>query len=264
MLARINGIDTHYEMAGTHGPWLTFSHSLGADISMWRPQIEHFARTFRVLAYDTRGHGKTSAPAGPYTLETLADDLHGLLAHLQIEKTHFVGLSMGGMIGQTFALRYPGVFTSMTLADTTSHYGAEARALWASRVTTASTEGMAPLVEGSLGRWFTAPFRAQSANAPLLSDVATMIGATPGTGYAGCAAAIARIDLTDRLGEIDIPVLVLCGADDMATPPAMSEAIAAGIPEARLVMILSAAHISNLEQPALFTRAVEQFLVDHA
>ncbi len=264
MIAQSNGIDIHYETTGTQGPWLTFSHSLGADVSMWRPQIEYFARNFRVLALDTRGHGKTSAPAGAYSLDTLADDLHGLLASLEIRTTHFVGLSMGGMIGQTFALRHPGVFSSITLADTTSQYGAEAQALWASRVKTANTEGMEPLVEGSIGRWFTAPFRADPANAGLLAAVADMIRTTPGAGYAGCAAAIAAINLTERLGDIDAPMLVLCGADDMATPPAMSEVIAARARKAQLVLIPEAAHISNLEQPAAFNRALDAFLARHA
>ena len=119
MKAKVNGIETYYEVHGKEGaPWLTLSHSLACSVRMWDPQLEAFKDRYRILAYDTRGHGESMAPTGAYTLEMLADDLHGLLRHLNIERTHFAGLSMGGMIGQTFALKYPGVFRSLVLADT--------------------------------------------------------------------------------------------------------------------------------------------------
>ena len=156
MKAKTNGIETNYEIHGREGaPWLTFSHSLACTLRMWDDQVAAFKDSFRILLYDTRGHGRSAAPAGPYTLEGLADDLRGLLAHLGIQKLHFVGLSMGGMIGQTFALKYPGMFTTLTLADTTSRYPAEAAATWAARIKIAETQGMQPLVQPTLERWFT-------------------------------------------------------------------------------------------------------------
>src|SRR5512147_547614 len=119
MKTKANGIEVNYEIHGRDGaPWLVLSHSLACSVRMWDPQIAAFADRYRILAYDTRGHGATAAPSGPYTLEMLADDLHDLLGALGISNPHFCGLSMGGMIGQTFALKFPGVFHSLALADT--------------------------------------------------------------------------------------------------------------------------------------------------
>ena len=132
MKAKVNGIEIGYELHGKEGaPWLTLSHSLACSVRMWNPQIAAFKDRYRILAFDTRGHGASAAPKGPYTLEALADDLKGLLDQLGIQRTHFAGLSMGGMIGETFALKYPGVFASLVLADTTSRVPAEAAPLWA-------------------------------------------------------------------------------------------------------------------------------------
>jgi pimeloyl-ACP methyl ester carboxylesterase len=160
MKATVNGIETYYEVHGKEGaPWLVLSHSLACSVRMWDGEIARHKDNYRVLAYDTRGHGQSAAPKEPYTLEGLADDLHGLLKHLKIEHPHFVGLSMGGMIGQTFALKYPGAFQSMTLADTTSRYPAEAQAAWQERIRIVEAQGMAPLVQATLERWFTESFR---------------------------------------------------------------------------------------------------------
>ncbi len=138
MKATVNGIETYYELHGKNGaPWLAFSHSLACNLRMWDGQVAALKERFRILLYDTRGHGQSAAPPGPYTLEALADDLRALLSHLDIQRLHFVGLSMGGMIGQTFAVKYPGLFSSLTLADTTSRYPAEAAALWGARIQTA-------------------------------------------------------------------------------------------------------------------------------
>jgi 3-oxoadipate enol-lactonase len=257
MRIQANGIDIHYEIHG-EGPWLTFSHSLAADLHMWDPQIKTFASGYRVLAYDTRGHGQSGAPAGAYSLDMLADDLKGLYDALGIRHSHFVGLSMGGMIGQTFALKYPGVFQSLTLADTTSRYGPDAGPLWAGRIKTAEERGMEPLVEPSLGRWFTAGY--QAADPAGYARAAEMIRRTPAQGYAGCCHALPQINATGRLHEIGCPILVICGEQDMGTPRAMAEEIQSHARGAELVMIPSAAHISNLEQPGRFNQALSGFL----
>ena len=135
MKLQLNGLTTNYELHGPEGaPWLVLSHSLAYSSAMWAPQVEALKGDYRILAYDTRGHGGTEAPPGPYTLEQLADDLHALLGALGVERPHYCGLSMGGMIGQTYALKYPGRLRSLTLADTTSRYPAEAAAVWAQRI----------------------------------------------------------------------------------------------------------------------------------
>jgi pimeloyl-ACP methyl ester carboxylesterase len=151
---------------------------------MWGPQIEALKGDYRILAYDTRGHGGSEAPPGPYTLELLADDLHALLGALGVERAHFCGLSMGGMIGQTYALKYPGRLRSLTLADTTSRYPAEAAAVWAQRIEVALTQGMGPLAEPTLQRWFTPAFHARCPE--VVGAVRQLILATPVAGYVGC------------------------------------------------------------------------------
>ena len=259
MKATVNGIETYYEIHGKESaPWLVFSHSLACSVRMWDGEIARHKDKFRVLAYDTRGHGQSAAPKGPYTLEQLADDLHDLLRHLKIEKPHYVGLSMGGMIGQTFALKYPGNLASMTLADTTSRYPAEAAPMWEERIRIAESRGMAPLVQPTLERWFTEPFRKN--HPEKVQPVAALIGNTPVAGYAGCCAAIPKINVTARLKEIKTPALVICGENDPGTPPAMAREIQQNLPGAKLVLIPQAAHLSNIEQPEAFNRALADFL----
>ena len=168
MKVHTNGIETHYTVSG-EGPWLVFSHSLACNVTMWAPQIAAFSKRFKVLCYDTRGHGQSSAPAGAYTLEQLSDDAKALFDALGITSCHWVGLSMGGMIGQTFALRYPGIFKTLTLADTTSRYGPEGLPLWQTRIKTVTEAGMEPIVQPMLERWFTEPFR--KSGAPIITDI---------------------------------------------------------------------------------------------
>ena len=265
MKAKTNGIETYYEIHGQENedksagkPWLTFSHSLACSTGMWAGQVAAFKDRYRVLVYDTRGHGQSSAPKGPYSLEMLAEDLRGLLSHLKIEKTHFCGLSMGGMIGQTFALKYPGVFESLTLADTTSRYPAEAVPMWQDRIRTAESKGMEALKRATLERWFTPEFRKNRPD--VVDQIGAQIARTPVPGYAGCCAAIPKIDVTNRLKELELPALVICGEQDPATPPAMAKAIQQALPGAKLALIPQAAHLANIEQPEAFNRALGGFL----
>ncbi len=252
-----NGIDINYTVEG-EGPWVTMSHSLACNLHMWDEEARRLSKRYKVLRYDTRGHGTSGAPAGAYTLELLADDLHALLRALGVSSTHFVGLSMGGMIGQTYALKYPGVFKSLALCDTTSSYPAAAAGLWAERIKTVETQGMEPLVAPTLARWFTEPFR--KARPEVVEKVAAMIRTTPAPGYVGCSHAIPKINLTARLGEIRCPSLVIVGKDDPGTPVAMAEEIHHALPGSELVIIPSAAHLSNLEQPDAFNQALGKFL----
>ena len=257
MQIKVNGLNVNYEIAGD-GPWVTLSHSLACDLHMWDEQMAALTRQYKVLRYDTRGHGKSEAPAGAYTLDQLADDAHGLLEALGISKTHWAGLSMGGMIGQTFALKYPGMFQSMVLADTTSRYPADAASAWADRIQTAQTKGMAAVVNGTLARWFTEPYR--KSNPPAVARVGASIRATPVAGFVGCCHAIPRINVTQRLKEITCPVMVIVGEQDPGTPVAMAREIHEALPGSELVIIPSAAHLSNIEQPGAFDKALLGFL----
>ena len=259
MKTSANGIEVNYELHGREGaPWLVLGHSLACSVRMWDPQIAALKDSYRILAYDTRGHGATEAPKGAYTLELLADDLYFLLKVLKVTSTHYCGLSMGGMIGQTFALKYPGVFKTLTLADTTSRYPAEAAPLWADRVKTAEAKGMEPLAQPTLERWFTEPFR--TSNPAAVDAIRKLILATPVAGYAGCCHALPKINVTARLKEIKCPILVIVGADDPGTPPAMAREIHENAPGSKLVVLPQAAHLANLEQPEGFTRALREFI----
>jgi 3-oxoadipate enol-lactonase len=225
---------------------------------MWDKEIERHKDRYRVLVYDTRGHGQSAAPKGAYTLEGLADDLHALFKSLNISRTHFVGLSMGGMIGQTFALKYPGVFQTLTLCDTTSRYPAAAAPLWQERIRIAESQGLKPLVQPTIERWFTEPFRKDKPEE--VKKISAQIEKTPVAGYVGCCHAIPKIDVTARLKEIKCPALVICGEDDPGTPPAMAREIHENLPGSKLVLLPQAAHLSNLEQPEAFNRALGEFL----
>lgn len=252
-----NGIDINYTIEG-EGPWLTMSHSLACNLHMWDEEARRLSQRYKVLRYDTRGHGKSGAPAGAYTLELLADDLHALLQALGVQSTHFVGLSMGGMIGQAYALKYPGMFRSLALCDTTSSYPAAAAGMWAERIKTVESLGMEAVVESTLARWFTEPYR--KAHPETVEKVAAMIRSTPATGFVGCSHAIRQINFTARLAQIRCPALVIVGKDDPGTPVAMAEEIHQALPNSQLVVIPSAAHLSNLEQPDAFNQALSGFL----
>jgi 3-oxoadipate enol-lactonase len=254
-----NGISMNYTLDGpASAPVATLSHSLATDLSMWDPQMKALTARYRVLRYDTRGHGGTEAPAAAYTLDQLADDARALLQALGIPKTHCIGLSMGGMIGQTLALKSPELFLSLSLCDTSSRIPAEAKPLWQDRIKTAQTQGMEPLVEGTIARWFTAPFREQHKD--VVDPVRAMIRRTPPQGYAGCCHAISALDLTDRLPAIKLPTLIVVGEEDQGTPVAASQAIQAKIAGSQLEILKSAAHLANMEQPEAFTKAVTSFL----
>ena len=257
MKAKVNGIEVNYEIYGSESaPWLTFSHSLACSLRMWDGQVAEFKDRFRILVYDTRGHGGSGAPKGPYSLDMLAEDLRQLLAELRIKRTHYVGLSMGGMIGQVVALTDPGVFDRVVLADTGHAQTPETRKQWEERIRTAETKGMQPLVQGTLERWFTEPFR--KGKPEIVKKIADLIQSTPVPGYVGCCHAISNLNTTARLKEIKRPVLAIAGEQDAAAPG--TRTIGENVPGAKLVMIPQAAHIANIEQAEAFNRALREFL----
>ena len=256
MKAKTNGIETHYTIEG-EGPWLTMSHSLACNLSMWDEQAKLLSRRFKVLRYDTRGHGESGAPIGPYSLELLADDVKALFDSLGIKETHWVGLSMGGMIGQVFALKYPGIFQSMVLADTTSRRPPNAAQMWGDRIKTAREKGMDGVVDGTLGRWFTESYR--QSHQDVMDRITNDIRRTPVEGFAGCCDAIAKVDVLERLPQIRIPTLVIVGEQDQGTPVEAARKIHEGIKGSELVIIPSAAHLSNVEQAEAFNKALTDF-----
>jgi 3-oxoadipate enol-lactonase len=254
--ATVNGIRVHYTIDGD-GPWLAMSHSLASNLSMWDEQVASLAHQFKCLRFDTRGNGVSAAPPGPYTLDQLTDDAKALFDALGVRAAHWLGLSLGGAIGQVFALKYPGVLKSLAIAGTTSRYPADAGPMWADRIRAAETHGMEPLVEPTLTRWFTDSFR--QAHPERIALIAAAIRATPVAGYVGCGYAIPKLDVTARLKEIECPVLIIVGADDVGTPFAMAQEIHENLPGSELVVIPSAAHLANIEQPAEFNRALVRF-----
>jgi len=254
---RVNDIDVRYQVEG-QGPWVTLSHSLSCDLTMWDELAAALAPTFSVLRYDTRGHGGTAVSEGAYSFEQLCSDVTGLLDALNIGRTHFVGLSMGGMIGQHLALLAPERIDKLVIASSTSRIPPEAAPLWDERLAIARSQGCAGLVDATLGRWFTPELRA--ARPDIMQRIGRLIANTPAAGYAGCVAAIRHLDITARIGVIRTPTLVIVGAQDPGTPPAMSEVIASSIPGARLEVIPSASHLCCIEQPETFKRLVAGFL----
>ena len=257
MKLKANGIDINYEIEGD-GPVVTFSHSLACNLGMWDEQVRALKGRYRVLRFDTRGHGQSGAPAGAYTLEQLSDDLKALLDGLGITATHFVGLSMGGMIGQVFALKHPAMVQSLVLCDTTSRYPAAAAPIWEDRIKAVGAKGMEPMVAPTLERWFTAPFRARRWD--LMERVGAMIRSTPAPGYIGCCHAIPKINVTERLRDVRCPALVIVGEEDPGTPVEMARDIHAALPAAELAILSRASHLSNLEQPEEFNRVLGGFL----
>lgn len=256
-------IVTHYALEGpADAPVVTLSHSLAASLEMWEPQLPALTKHFRVLRYDTRGHGGSEVPPGAYSLSMLASDVRALLGALGIARTHFVGLSLGGMIGQAIALEHPEILERLVLADTASRMVPETGPLWEERIANVERHGMAPRVEETIGRWFTPPFIDESPG--VVDDIRMLIRTTAPQGFIGCSRAIQGLDYTDRLGEIEAPTLIVVGADDLGTPVALSEVMRDGIPGSKLVVLEAAAHLSNVEQAERFNEAVTSFLASAA
>jgi 3-oxoadipate enol-lactonase len=199
----------------------------------------------------------SSAPADPYRLEDLAQDVHDLFEFLDIKKTHWVGLSMGGMIGQTLILKHPNLFHSLVLADTTSKRPDNAKQMWGERIAKAKAEGMTAMVESTLKRWFSDEFR--KAHPDIIQKMAKGIETTSVNGFSGCCDAISDINTFERLKEIVCPALILVGEHDHGTPPEMAHAMKAQMSSALFFEIPNAGHISNVEQPAIFNQHLIDF-----
>jgi 3-oxoadipate enol-lactonase len=252
----IRGEPFNIEVSGRpDGPALVLSNSLSSNLTMWDPQVAAFGERFRVIRYDSRGHGRSVAGPGPYSIAGLAADALAIMDHLGIARADWCGLSKGGMVGQWLLTRHPERIARAVLANTAARMTPPE--LWNGRMRNARANGMGALVEPTLQRWFTAGFLQ---GAPAVADrIRAMVTATPVEGYCGCCAAIRDMDQTETIRAIRAPVLLVSGDRDPATTPAMMRLMADRIPGARLVS-LEASHISNVERPEEFTRAVMEFL----
>jgi 3-oxoadipate enol-lactonase / 4-carboxymuconolactone decarboxylase len=256
--ANLNNTRLFYRLEGrSNQPVLVLSHSLGCDHDMWAPQIPDLLQHFRVLRYDTRGHGASSVPAGDYTLEQLGRDVLALADSLGIQTFALCGLSMGGAVGQWLALNAPDRLTALVLANTSPKFGPAD--IWEARRRTAREGGMAALVDTTMQRWFSADMLAEGD--PYVQSVRSVFLGTDPAGYVACCAALRDVDHTKVLGKIRVPTLVIGGAGDPSTPWAEHGAILArDIPGAKAVQ-LPGAHLSSLGRPHSFTAAVLEFLL---
>ena len=236
-------------------PVLLLSNSLGTSMSMWDAQIEAFSRHCRVLRYDSRGHGLSDAPAGAYSMDRLGRDVVELIEALDLGPVYFCGLSLGGMIGQWLGVREPARLRGLVLANTSAYMGPPSN--WDARIDLVRAQGMGPLTEGSIARWFTKDFPANHPEA--IAPIREGLLATKPEGYAGCCAAIRDMDMR-QIGSLnEVPTLIIGGTLDPATPPADSEALGRTLYDTRITF-LEAAHLSNVEQPDAFAQAVLSFI----
>lgn len=250
----------HFVRQG-QGPVVVFSHALGCDLTLWDGVAAALQGRFTVLRYDHRGHGRSPAAPGGFTMDDLAQDAAHLIETQVQEPVHFVGLSMGGMAGQALAASHPGLMRSLTIANSASRYDAPARALWQARIDTVRSQGVAAVAEGAMQRWFTPEFRADAAGSVRVAALRAVLEATAPQPYAQACGAVAGIDLDGGNARITCPTLVIAGTRDEATPPVMSEVMAATIPGARLRR-LDAAHLSAVEQPQAFADLLLAFWGD--
>jgi 3-oxoadipate enol-lactonase len=245
--------DLNYLLEGPEdAPVLVLSNSLGTSLEMWDDLAPVLGDRFRLLRYDTRGHGRSPAPPGPYAIGDLGRDVVRLLDRLGIERASFCGLSVGGMTGMWLAAESPERVERLVLLCTSALL--VPKSVWDERIATATEQGMTALVDGVIERWFTPAFRSE--NPATVEKMATTLRETDPEGYAGCCAAIRDMDLRDRLPSIKAPTLVVSGAEDPATPPEHGRLIRDAIPGARFEVVPGAAHIANVERPEEITQLI--------
>jgi 3-oxoadipate enol-lactonase len=255
MLLPLNGRNIAYDIAGPEAaPVVCMTHSLASDGGMWTEQLPPLLQAgFRVLRIDMRGHGGSGPVAGDYTQSDLAADVAAVLDALAIPRVHFIGLSIGGMLGQAFALEHGGKLASAMWCDTLPSTPAGAAEVWQQRIDTVrNANSLTPLADPTIERWLTDAVKQQRPDRwKQIRD--TIIGTTP-AGYLGCVAAIRNFDFVARLPSVKLPVLVVCGAEDAGTPPAGNRRIASLVPGARYEEIANARHFPNVEHPETFNR----------
>jgi 3-oxoadipate enol-lactonase len=252
----IKDLRVHYQLDGPAGAaTLVLSNSLGTNLSLWDPQLPAFTKDFRMLRYDSRGHGQTSATPGEYSVELLGRDVIQLLDALKLDRVHFCGLSIGGMTGMWLGVNVPERLNKLVLCNTAPKIGNADG--WNARIKTVREGATKAVSEPVIERWFTPDFRAK--NPDVVAKTKVMIESTSTDGYTGSCAAVRDFDFWAEVGNIKPPTMVIAGAHDAAVPPADGQKLARSIPGARYAE-LSAAHISNIEDAAHFTTEVSAFL----
>ncbi|OFE42911.1 3-oxoadipate enol-lactonase [Acinetobacter towneri] len=251
-----NDAQINYQTFGDAAkPALIFSNSLGTNFKMWQAQIDFFQQDFFVICYDTRGHGASSAPQGPYSIDQLGQDLVNLLDHLNVEKAAFCGISMGGLTGQWLAIHRPERFNQVVVCNTAAKIGQEQA--WNDRAALVREQGLQPIASTAASRWFTEPFI--QSNATVVNNLQNDLAAGSAEGYASCCEALAKADVREQLKDISVPVLVVAGQQDPITTVADAQFMVERIANSQLFEI-NASHISNVELSNEFNQAVKQFI----
>ena len=259
MKARINGFDLAYYLDGpADAPIVTFCHSLAADSGMWDEQMPAL-KNKRVLRLDMRGHGQSSAPAGPYTLQQLAGDVVALWDHLKIARSDFVGLSIGGMIGQVLGFDHGSRLSSLLLSDTRCRSDSSQAQIWEDRIAVVQQAGsLAPVIDSTIPRWFSEDFVARAPRR--VEEVRAMLRRCSIDGYAGCGRAISVFDFTSQLAKIKARTMIVVGRDDASTTVADAEALQRGIAGSQLRIIEKCRHLPNIEDPKAFNEIMSGWL----
>jgi 3-oxoadipate enol-lactonase len=252
-------IELHHRVDGPDAaPVLVMGSSLGTTGAMWDDNVAALAEHFRLLRYDTRGHGGSPAPDGPYSMDELGDDVLALLDRLRLERVLYCGLSIGGMIGMWLASEVPDRIERLVLCCTVPHF--PPRELWDERIETVRAEGIEPMVEPAIERWL--PPEVRAARPQAAERLRELVRSTSPEGYAGCCEAIRDMDLRDRLPRIEAPTLVIAGSEDPSTPAErVRTEVAGSIGAVRYVELEGAAHIANMARPREFERALLDHLV---
>lgn len=240
------------------GDWLILSNSLGATLAMWEDQVAMLARRYRVLRYDTRGHGGSDTPEGPYSFADLTGDVIGLMNHLGIEKAAFMGLSMGGMTGLGLAIDHPERLTRAVCADARADAPPPFRTMWDERIAKVDEGGLGAILDGTLASWLTEDWR--RANPERVEAVARMVLSNDPDGYIACCRALKELDYLRHLGRAGVPVLFVGGEKDMGAAPEVMQAMADSTPGGRYIPIPGAAHVANINAPEAFNAAIAPFL----
>ena len=247
-----------------HGPetgdWITFSHPVGSSLDIWAGQIEAFSRRHRVLTYNTRGHGKDRPNETHGSVDDLASDVLELWRHLSIERSHFVGLSLGGCVGVALAHRAPQSVQSLAVVNARLEIDADGAGMWLQRAQTVEQQGLAPILAPMLERWLTPAFMAEQPTQ--VERVSQTVLATSPNGFAACCRALAAMHQEHRLAGLQVPTLLMTGLSDKAIPSTMVEHYARQNPSFELAT-LQGPHILNLENPTAFNRTVLDFIERH-
>jgi 3-oxoadipate enol-lactonase len=261
VLLPLQGRRLYYDLTGPeNAPVVCITHSLSSDGGSWAEQVPPLLQAgFRVLRLDMRGHGGSDPVAGDYTMKSLANDVAMVLEALAIARVHYIGLSIGGMIGQAFAIEHGTKLISAMWCDTLPASPAGAAAMWAERMDTVRrANSLEPLADGTLERWFTDGFKPK--NPGRWKQIRDTVAGTTPAGFLGCSAAIMNFDFTGQLSSLRIPTLVVCGADDPGTPASENRRLAGLVPDGRYEEIPDARHFPNVEHPEAFNRIMMGWL----